>query len=340
MSSIKDVAHRAQVSVATVSHVVNATRFVSEATRLRVQRAIEELRYVPSALARSLKSNRTHTVGMMIPNNSNPYFAEIIRGIEDTCYEAGFSVILCNSDDDPLKQSTYVRLLSEKQVDGLIVLSSGADVELLDTLRAATMPQVVVDREIDDLAADLVEVNHEAGGFLAAQHLLRLGHRRIACIAGPLALSSARQRVQGYRRALHEADLAVDDRLLRYGDFTGAGGHAAMSSLLDVTTPEHRPSAVFASNDLMAIGAICAAAAKGLRIPHDLSVVGFDDIALAAYSNPPLSSIVQPKHQTGELAAQLLLERIAQPDRQLQRAILQPSLVIRLSTGPCGGVAR
>ena len=140
MSTIKDVALHAKVSVATVSHVVNDTRFVSEATRLRVQQAIEELRYVPSALARSLKSNRTHTVGMMIPNNSNPYFAEIIRGIEDTCYDAGFNVILCNSDDDPLKQSTYVRLLSEKQVDGLIVLSSGSDVELLDTLRAATMP--------------------------------------------------------------------------------------------------------------------------------------------------------------------------------------------------------
>lgn len=334
MSTIKDVALHAQVSVATVSHVVNDTRFVSEATRLRVQQAIEELRYVPSALARSLKSNRTHTVGMMIPNNSNPYFAEIIRGIEDTCYAAGFNVILCNSDDDPLKQSTYVRLLSEKQVDGLIVLSSGSDLDLLDTLRAATMPQVVVDREIDDLAADLVEVNHEAGGFLATQHLLQLGHRRIACIAGPQMLSSARQRVQGYRRALHEAGLAEDDRLLRRGDFTSAGGHAAMVSLLDRAAPGERPSAVFASNDLMAIGAICAAAAAGLHIPKDLSVIGFDDIALAAYSNPPLSTIVQPKHQTGELAAQLLLQRIAQPDRELQRAILQPSLLVRQSTGP------
>jgi len=340
MSTIKDVALHAKVSVATVSHVVNDTRFVSETTRLRVQQAIEELRYVPSALARSLKSNRTHTVGMMIPNNSNPYFAEIIRGIEDTCYAAGFNVILCNSDDDPLKQSTYVRLLSEKQVDGLIVLSSGSDVDLLDTLRTATMPQVVVDREIDELAADLVEVNHEAGGFLATQHLLQLGHRRIACIAGPQALSSARQRVQGYRRALHEAGLTAHDKLLRHGDFTSAGGHAAMSSLLDITPPAERPSAVFASNDLMAIGAICAAAAKGLRIPKDLSVIGFDDIALAAFSNPPLSSIAQPKHQTGELAAQLLLQRIAQPGRELQRAILQPSLLVRQSTGPYGGKSR
>jgi len=335
MSTIKDVALRAQVSVATVSHVVNDTRFVSEAARARVQQAIAELHYVPSALARSLKSNRTHTVGMMIPNSSNPYFAEIIRGIEDSCYEAGFNVILCNSDDDPLRQSTYVRLLSEKQVDGLIVMSSGTDAELLQTLRAAKMPLVLVDREIDDLVADLVEVNHEAGGFLATQHLLQLGHRRIACIAGPHGLSSARERVQGYQRALRDAGVAADDRLLRHGDFTSAGGHAAMAELLAPALPADRPSAVFASNDLMAIGAVCAAAAKGLRLPQDLSVIGFDDIALAAYSNPPLSSIVQPKHHTGALAAQLLLQRIAQPQRQPQRAILQPSLVVRQSTGRC-----
>lgn len=339
MITIRDVARHAQVSVTTVSHVVNATRFVSEVARERVQRAIDELGYVPSALARSLKSNRTHTVGMMIPNSSNPYFAEIIRGIEDTCYGAGFNVILCNSDDDPHKQSTYVRLLSEKQVDGLIVMSSGSDSELLDTLRAARMPQVVVDREIDDLAADLVEVNHEAGGGLATRHLLGLGHRRIACIAGPQGLSSARQRVEGYRAALAEAGGAVDEALVRSGDFTSAGGHAAMLALLEPADPRRWPTAVFASNDLMAMGAVSAAASRGLRIPQDLSVVGFDDIALAAYCNPPLTTIAQPKHETGELAARLLLERIADPSRGLQREILQPALQLRQSTGPLQGSA-
>jgi len=339
MSTIKDVAQLAGVSVATVSHVLNGTRFVSDAARARVQEAIGALQYVPSALARSLKSNRTHTVGMMIPNNSNPYFAEIIRGIEDTCYAAGFSVILCNSDDDPVKQSNYVRLLSEKQVDGLIVVSSGSDEELLDTLRAARMPQVLVDREIDELAADLVEVNHEAGAFIATQHLLSLGHQRIACIAGPASLSSARERMQGYRRALREAGLAHADSLLRTSDFTAAGGHAAMDALLDGAS--ERPTAVFASNDLMAIGAVCAASSHGLRIPHELSVIGFDDIALAAHSNPPLTTIAQPKHETGAVAAKLLLQRIAQPERGLQRAILQPSLVLRQSTGPAAsGAAR
>ncbi|MED5617665.1 LacI family DNA-binding transcriptional regulator [Ideonella sp. BN130291] len=332
MITIKDVAQHAQVSVTTVSHVINGTRFVSEAARVRVQQAIDALNYVPSALARSLKSSRTHTVGMMIPNSSNPYFAEIIRGIEDTCFDAGFNVILCNSDDDPQKQATYVRVLTEKQIDGLIVLSSGGDLELLDTLRSTHMPQVVVDREIDDLAADLVEVNHEAGGYLATQHLLQLGHTRIACISGPQSLSSSRQRVEGYQRALREAGIAADPQLLRAADFTSAGGHQAMGSLL---ARKHQPSAVFASNDLMAIGAVCAAASAGFSIPEDISIVGFDDIALAAYSNPPLTTVVQPKHQTGELAAQLLLQRIADPARPLQREILQPSLCVRQSSGPC-----
>lgn len=326
MITIREVAQHAQVSVTTVSHVINGTRFVSEEAKARVQAAIAALHYVPSAVARSLKSSRTHTVGMMIPNNSNPYFAEIIRGIEDTCFAAGFNVILCNSDDDPHKQAAYVRVLSEKQVDGLIVLSSGGDPELLDTLRGAPMPQVVVDREIDDLAADLVEVDHEGGARLAVEHLVSLGHVRIACIAGPLALSPARQRVQGWRSALQAAGLACDDALVADGAFTAAGGFAAMRALL-----AHRPSAVFASNDLMAIGALCAAAEAGLRVPQDVSMIGFDDIALAAYSNPPLTTIAQPKHQTGELAAQLLMQRIAQPGRPLRREILHPSLVLRRS---------
>lgn len=326
MITIRDVAQHAQVSVTTVSHVINGTRFVSAEAMARVRAAIAALNYVPSAVARSLKSSRTHTVGMMIPNNSNPYFAEIIRGIEDACFAAGFNVILCNSDDDPHKQATYVRVLSEKQVDGLIVLSSGGDPELLDTLRGASMPQVLVDREIDDLAADLVEVDHAGGARLAVAHLIGLGHARIACIAGPLALSPARQRVQGWRSALQAAGLWHSDALVADGAFTAEGGHAAMRALL-----AHRPSAVFASNDLMAIGAICAAADAGLRVPQDLSVVGFDDIALAAYSNPPLTTIAQPKQQTGELAARLLLQRIAQPQRPLQREILPPALVLRRS---------
>ena len=329
MATIKDVARDARVSVTTVSHVVNQTRFVSSDARVRVLAAIENLNYVPSAVARSLKNNRTHTVGAILPNNSNPYFAEIIRGIEDACFDAGFNVMLCNSDDDPGKQGQYIRVLTEKQVDGLIVVSSGGDDELGRHLKQAKMPLVLVDREVGQLRADIVEVNHESGGWLATQHLIALGHRRIACITGPLGLSSSTQRLAGFKRAMLESGYPVPDALMRQADFTSAGGHAAMQELLKSSRP---PTAVFACNDLMAFGAISAAGSAGLRLPRDISVIGFDDIAMAAYCSPPLTTIAQPKHQLGALAARMLLARIANPGLVDQREIIAPALCLRQST--------
>ena len=327
--TIHDVARDAGVSVTTVSHVLNQTRFVSEPVRARVQAAAQQLHYIPSALARSLKNNRTHTIGMIIPNSSNPYFAEIIRGIEDTCFTAGFNVILCNSDDDPVKQGKYIRVLAEKQVDGLIVLSSGGDDELGEQLRQARMPQVLVDREVDSSSADLVEVNHDGGGWLATRHLLQLGHSRIACITGPLGLSSAAQRLRGFRRAMADAGLAVQEEWVCQSDFSAAGGHMAMQNLLAAGP---RPSAVFVCNDLMAFGAVSAASAANLVLPRDLSIIGFDDIALAAYCSPPLCTVAQPKHRMGAVAVQLLLARIADPARSPHREILEPTLCLRQST--------
>jgi LacI family transcriptional regulator len=329
MVTIKDIALHAGVSITTVSHVVNGTRFVSETARVRVNDAITELKYVPSALARSLKNNRTHTIGMMIPNCSNPFFAELIRGIEDTCFAADFNVILCNSDDDANKQRKYIRVLTEKQVDGLIIFSSGGDTELSQLLREIEMPRILLDREVEQVNADLVEVDHEAGAWIATRHLIDLGHKRIACITGPLDLAPARQRLNGYRRAIAEAGLPVTPMWEIDGGFTSEMGYSAMQRLLVLS---QKPSAVFASNDLMAIGAICAGTAHGLRVPEDISVVGFDDIALAAYSSPPLTTVVQPKHQLGAMAASFLIERIAQPDRPLRREILQPKLSLRKST--------
>jgi LacI family transcriptional regulator len=329
MTTIKDIALHAGVSITTVSHVVNGTRFVSETARVRVNDAITALKYVPSALARSLKNNRTHTIGMMIPNCSNPFFAELIRGIEDTCFAADFNVILCNSDDDANKQRKYIRVLTEKQVDGLIIFSSGGDTELSNLLREIEMPRILLDREVEQVNADLVEVDHEAGAWIATRHLIDLGHKRIACISGPLDLAPARQRLNGYRRALAEAGLPVSPKWEVDGGFTSEMGFSAMQRLLVLG---QTPSAVFAANDLMAIGAICAGTAHGLRVPQDISVVGFDDIALAAYSSPPLTTVVQPKHQLGAMAASFLIERIAHPDRPLRREILQPKLCLRKST--------
>jgi len=286
MITIKDVARHANVSIATVSHVTNSTRFVAAETRARVLRAIEELRYVPSATARSLKTQRSGIIGMIMPNNSNPFFAEVIRGVEDVCFEHGYNLILCNSDDAPQKQVRYVRVLNERQVDGLVVLSSGDEGNLYKLLDETGLPHVIVDRDASASDTDIVQVDHEHGGYLAASHLLSLGHRRIACISGPKNLSPIHQRVKGYTKALKEAGITAAPGSLRESDFTSAGGFAAMQHLL---TLHPRPTAVFACNDLMAIGAICAAASVGLRIPEDLSIVGFDNVALAQFTNPPLT---------------------------------------------------
>lgn len=329
MATMKQVAQRAAVSTTTVSHVINNTRVVSDDVRARVLAVIQELRYVPSAVARSLKNDRTHTIGMMVPNNSNPYFAEVIRGIEDAAFKLGYNVILCNSYDDPHKQVAYIRVLMEKRIDGLILVSSGTDPELVRFLAGDQIPTVLVDREIAGVAADFIESDHEQGGYLATSGLLELGHRAIACVAGPEWLPPSVDRVRGYQRALRAAGVAARSELLHYSDFTSEGGYAAFQRLLALPAP---PSAVFACNDLMAIGGICAASEAGVAIPGRLSVIGYDDIALAAFSNPPLSTVGQPKQEMGALTARVLLERMLDPQLPLRRELLQPKLVLRKST--------
>lgn len=329
MATIKDVAQRAGVSVTTVSHVLNATRFVSEDARERVEAAVRELAYVPSAVARSLKHNATRTLGMLIPNNSNPYFAEIIRGVEDCCFQAGYNLILCNSDDQPEKQASYVRVLAEKRIDGLVLVSSGVAPSLAAQLQTLALPVVLVDREVPGLDCDLVEVDHTAGGEIATRHLLELGHPQVVCISGPAGLTPSSQRRAGWKRALAAAGIARREGDLVRGDFTSRSGYLAMQNLL---ARKNRPSAVFVCNDVMAIGALCAIHEAGLRAPEDISVVGFDDIELAAYTFPPLTTVAQPKQAIGTGTARLLLERVAGETGAPRRLILQPELRVRKST--------
>jgi LacI family transcriptional regulator len=333
MATIKDVARHANVSVTTVSHVVNKTRFVSEDGRNRVEQAIRELGYVPSAVARSLQRSATNTLGMLIPNSSNPYFAEIVRGIEDRCFGAGYNLVLCNTDDEPRRQGMVLQVLAERRVDGLIVVSSGEDPALPDLLAGLRMPTVMVDREIDTLPCDLVETAHMQGALLAVQHLTALGHRRIACIGGPAGVATADQRAEGWRMAL--AGLGLPSAgLLQPGDFTSEGGYAAMHAILRRTP---RPSAVFVANDLMAIGALCAAHECGVAVPDELSLVGFDDIELARFACPPLTTVAQPKQRIAAMAVDMLLERIEGRRQDVRKVVLQPELRVRASTAPYRG---
>ena len=333
MATIKDVALRAGVSVTTVSHVVNDTRHVSAKGRERVELAIRELGYVPNAMARSLKSNTTSTLGMLIPNSSNPYFAEIVRIVEDRCFGAGYTLVLCNTDDEPHRQSVYLQVLAERRIDGLIVVSTGDDDSLVTQLHGLRIPTVLVDREIADPACDLVETAHMQGGLLAVRHLLSLGHKRIACIGGPAGVMPSEQRIEGWRMALAEAgatpDIAKADALLWRGGFTSQGGYEAMHAILRT---EQAPSAVFVCNDLMAIGALRAAHESGVRVPDDLSIVGFDDIELSAYTSPALTTVAQPKERIGALAVDMLLERVGGKRRDARKVVLQPELRVRAST--------
>ncbi|MCL5998331.1 MAG: LacI family transcriptional regulator [Chloroflexi bacterium] len=338
MVTIKDVARAAGVSITTVSHTINGTRRVSDELKARVLRAMEALDYRPNVLARSLRVGQTKTIGLIIPDNSNLFFAEIARAIEDVGYQHGYSVILCNSDGQTDKQQQYVQTLVDKQVDGIVFISSGETAEDLQNVIDNGIEVVVVDRDVPNVSADIVLVDNELAGYQATRYLIDLGHRRIACISGPSQLTPSSHRVDGYRRAMQEAGLGVSAEYLVGGDFQIEGGETGIIKLLGLPS---RPSAVFVCNDMMAIGVIRGARRLGLQIPEDLSIVGFDNIALARATCPALTTMAQPIPDIARIATELLIQRmkgdIDAPERQ--RIVLPARLIVRESCCRCGDEA-
>ena len=334
MATIKDVARLAGVSTTTVSHVINETRYVSDELRASVLAAMEELNYRPNVLARGLRRGETKTIGLVVPDNSNLFFAEVARIVENIGFENGYSVILCNSDGNLEKEAAYVNVLIAKQVDGVIFIAAGSKYEHLHELTMAGIPVVVADRDIPQTLADVVLVDNERGGYDATRYLLSLGHRRIACIAGPSDLTPSADRVHGYRRALGEFGIPIEEKWIVPGDFRYQGGEAAIAELLRLGEP---PSAVFVCNDVMAIGALRAVRSAGLQIPGDVSIVGFDDIPLASAVSPALTTVAQPIVELATLAAQLLMSRTQsdQQDGPKQRIVLDTELIVRGSCAPC-----
>lgn len=329
MVTIHDVAVRAGVSATTVSHVVNGTRPVSSELSARVQQTVRDLGYQPNALARSLRRKQSHTIGLIVPDNSNPFFAEMAHSVEYAAYGIGHAVVLCNSDDDPAREALYLDLLLKRQVDGIVLVAATTSRDAMRAVVERGVPLVVVDRELPDPAHDCVLTDHEAGGYAATEHLAQLGHKHIACIAGPSDLGSSASRVAGYRAALRASGLAVDTSLVVRGDFRDHSGYTAAQKLLKRSDP---PTAIFACNDLMAIGAMAAARDAGLGVPEGLSVVGFDDIHLAGYLNPPLTTIAQPMAELGRVAAELLLQRMQDRSLPPRRIMLRNRLVVRRTT--------
>ena len=331
MATIREVAESAGVSYATVSHVINNTRLVSQETRQRVLAAMDALNYRPNALARSLRQGKTNTIGLVLPDSANPFFAEISRGIEDEAFKKGYSVFLCNTELDTERELFYVDVLSKKQVDGIIFVAAGDQADSMDFLIHRNMPVVMIDRNLPNVEADAVLTDNQLGGYLATRHLLELGHTRIACIAGPSSITPSAERIIGYRNALEEAGLSYDEGLILRGDYHAQSGMELTHTILAMTP---RPTAVFALNDLMELGALRAAAESGCSVPDDLAVVGYDDLELAQFTNPSLTTIAQPKKEIGTQAVNLLVGRISDKSRPPSRLVLPPELIIRRSTQP------
>ncbi|HEY2451574.1 MAG TPA: ribose operon transcriptional repressor RbsR [Scandinavium sp.] len=324
---MKDVARLAGVSTSTVSHVINKDRFVSEAITEKVNAAIKSLNYAPSALARSLKLNQTRTIGMLITASTNPFYSELVRGVERSCFERGYSLVLCNTEGDEQRMNSNLETLMQKRVDGLLLLCTETHQPSPEIVqRYPSIPTVMMDWAPFDGDSDLIQDNSLLGGDMATQYLIDKGYTRIACIAGPLDKTPARLRLEGYQAAMARSGLPVVAGYIITSDFEFGGGLTAMQALLALPVP---PQAVFVGNDAMAVGVYQALYQAGMNIPNDMAVVGYDDIELAAYMTPPLTTIHQPKDELGELAIDVLIHRMAQPGQKQQRVQLTPELVVR-----------
>ncbi len=327
--TIKDVAREARVSVGTASNALRGSPTVRDETRRRVLAVATRLRYQPSALARGLVTRRTHTVGLLISDIANPFFIRAVRAVEDVAQENGYNVILCNTDEDPAKETQYLRVLMEKRVDGIILATTAGSLRAVQDVRWRRVPLVFFDRELSRVATDTVKVDGVLGGRLATEHLLGLGHQRIAIIHGPAVRSTGAERLQGYLLAMRIAGVRPDPALIREGNFKQESGYQLTQALLDLTPP---PTAIFCTNNLMTVGALQALRERGVRIPADLSLVGYDDMEWWTLTHPPLTTVGQPVYDLGREAMRLLLAQIGANRRHRpQRVVLKPELIIRES---------
>jgi len=330
MPTIRDVAKRAGVAPITVSRVINNSGYVSAQTRARVEKAIEELQYVPNTLAQSFRFKRTNTLALVVSDITNPFWTTVTRGAEDAANEHDFNLVLGNSDEDPAKLRRYIDLLLQRQVDGILLVPVSNVPNDLHAIQRQNIPVVLLDRVIPGATVDIIRGDSEGGAYQITQYLIRLGHVRIACLSGPEAISTSTQRVQGYIRALKDAGLPVDPALIRYGQYTFESGYESARRLLEKST---WPTAWFAANNVISNGILKALGDAGLRVPEDMSVVGFDELPPNLVVNPFLTAVSQPAYEMGYKAVHVLLERIADPDKPAGREIVLPAtMTIRRST--------
>ncbi|WGL99541.1 HTH-type transcriptional repressor PurR [Arsenophonus sp. aPb] len=330
MATIKDVAKLAGVSTTTVSHVINNTRFVAKETKTIVWAAIKTLNYSPSAVARSLKVNHTKSIGLLATSNEAPYFAEVIESVENNCYSQGYTLILCNSHNNLNKQQAYLQMLAQKRVDGLLVMCSEYPKQLLRMLEEyRNIPMVVMDwGQAHGDFTDVIIDNAVYGGYLAGRYLIERGHRDLGIISGPLKRNTGSGRRQGFLNAMKEANIQPLDKWIVEGDFEPTSGYDAMKQILN---HQQRPTAIFCGGDIMAMGAICAANELGIRVPQDISIIGYDNVRNARFFTPALTTIHQPKERLGQMAFTMLLDRIINKRKNAQTIEIHPELIERRS---------
>jgi LacI family transcriptional regulator len=335
MPTIRDVAKRAGVAPITVSRVINNADNVSDATRLRVEAAIDALGYVPNRLASSFRSNKTNTLGLILTDITNPFWTTVARGVEDAADEHGFNVILCNTDEAQREEGKYVRVLLQKQVDGFLLVPSSDSMDSIDLIQKQGTPLVIMDRRVSG-EIDTVRCDSIGGAYALTHHLIDLGHRRIVALSGSMSVSTARDRVKGYEHALRDSGLEVDPSLIHYRAFTQEAGYAMTKEVLANNPP---PTAIFAVNNFIAIGAYKALKDSGLHVPVDVSLVAFDDLPPALVMDPFLTVAAQPAYEMGRRATELLVERAVasesgdEPIPEAEEIVLPVKLVIRRSAG-------
>ena len=326
--TMADVARKAGVSLMTVSRVINEKDQVSPATRQRVLKVVERLGYRPSGIARGLATHRTGALGLVLLDVANPFFSDVARGVEHVAYAKGYNVFLCNTDEDPSRELAVLQSLEEKRVDGVVLCSSRLGESELRTVVARHPVVVLVNRRLEGDGVASVLIDDETGGRMATQHLLQAGHRAVGFLAGPLASYSGRERAKGHCDALVAAGLPYNPLWTRHCSPLVEGGRQATRELL---TAHPELTALFCYNDLVAVGALRAAADLHRRVPDDLAVVGFDDISLAALVTPPLTTCRVPRFELGTQAIQLLIDRIDGCLDGREEIVLCPELVVRAS---------
>ena len=338
MANINDVAKRAGVSIATVSRVLNGSARVNSDIKKRVEDAMEALAYQPHPAARSLRTNRSRIIGLLISDIQNPFFMGLIRGVEDEAQRHEYSLILCNSSESPQREQQYLEVLYTERVAGAIIVPTREQLgeETLGRFQERGIPLVAVDRRVKDKNVDAILVDNVRGAREAVSHLIANGYRRIAAITGPMNITTGHDRLEGYRQALQAAGLPIDPTIERCGTFKVESGEALAEELLEL---EPAIDALFVGNNLMTLGALKSIHALGLRVPEDVALVGYDDIQWAQIGSVSLTTVMQPVYELGSTAALRLFQRLQNPAQSRQEIILTPTLRVRGSSRPKEGFA-